>query len=572
MVKSLETIQLAINLIDRIRHSYPTEESKMYLAENEKETYIFATHIAYTLMSERPDLFLPEKVYSIAAKAKAAILRNEISENELLRSSLIPDSIRKENKYIAENIAAYNHLILKESVAYHPDEKKISEWKDELFELNRRNEEFSAYLNKAFPEYNNFIMMTEPGSVPYIQQKISSDETMIDYLVSNTYHDGKRMLYTFIITRKDLKIYESDLDSSFAAMANVIRTGDKPAFSGNEKSGNFGRYTLALNYMYEKLIGPYEKYFTGEKLIIIPDEEISWLPFDAFLISKPEKKLSDYEDLDFLINRYAFSYGYSSSLVFGKSGVSQNSHKVFSFSPDYTICCDNSGTFPDLRGARKEIKSIYRYFDGSQFTGRQATKQNFRDASDNSVIFHLAMHALPDSTNSKYSFFLFGSDNKIENGDDGKLYNYEISLMRSNSPMVVLSACNSGTGELYQGEGMMSLARGFLLAGASSVIKTAWEVNDEVSARIISDFYRYLSLGKTKDEAMRQAKLNLLKNSSPSLHNPYYWAAYEVMGDNAPVAWSSRSIVMISSVLIVIVFGAFWYYFRRRRIFSDLLL
>ncbi len=82
--------------------------------------------------------------------------------------------------------------------------------------------------------------------------------------------------------------------------------------------------------------------------------------------------------------------------------------------------------------------------------------------------------------------------------DDGKLYNYEISLSRLRSPMVVLSACNSGTGTLYHGEGLMSLARGFILAGASSVIRTAWEVNDEVSADIISRFYQFSGSWQTQ--------------------------------------------------------------------------
>ncbi len=82
----------------------------------------------------------------------------------------------------------------------------------------------------------------------------------------------------------------------------------------------------------------------------------------------------------------------------------------------------------------------------------------------------------------------------------------------------------------------MSLARGFILAGASSVIRTSWEVNDETSATIISRFYYYLSKGKYKDEAMRQAKLDYLKATPPAFTSPYFWAAYEVLGDNTPVA------------------------------------
>ncbi len=136
--------------------------------------------------------------------------------------------------------------------------------------------------------------------------------------------------------------------------------------------------------------------------------------------------------------------------------------------------------------------------------------------------------------------------------------------------MVVLSSCNSGSGILNQGEGLMSLARGFILAGASSVVKTAWEINDEVSADIITGFYYYLSKGKPKDEALRLAKLEYLKGSLPSLTNPYFWASYEVMGDNAPVVRKDRNIILlISGMILVILTGIILFYFKRRRILSD---
>jgi Uncharacterized protein conserved in bacteria len=133
---------------------------------------------------------------------------------------------------------------------------------------------------------------------------------------------------------------------------------------------------------------------------------------------------------------------------------------------------------------------------------------------------------------------------------------------------VVLSACNSGTGTLYSGEGLMSLARGFTLAGASSVIKTAWEINDEASAAIITRFYFHLSKGKEKNEAMRLAKLEYLKNSSPAFTNPYYWAAYEVLGDDAPVARNTIRSVIIESLVVILSAGMLLFYFKRRNIFS----
>ena len=241
--------------------------------------------------------------------------------------------------------------------------------------------------------------------------------------------------------------------------------------------------------------------------------------------------------------------------------------KVYAFSPDYSGSVSSGKIFSSLTGAGNEIGSIFRRFKGKSFSGESATKANFIALLNNSAIFHLAMHSLPDSNNSKYSYLMFDSHNL--SGADASLYNYEISLARIKSPMVVLSACNSGTGTLYSGEGLMSLARGFTLAGASSVIRTAWEINDESSVSIISRFYYHLSKGKGKNEAMRLAKLEYLKKASPSYADPYFWAAYEVLGDNAPLARRCTGYYIVFSSLGIIVAAILLFYFKRRRIFSD---
>ncbi len=568
---SFETIDLALQLIDRLRNNYPSEESQIYLAENEKETYVFATHLAFSLYSLSHDEFTGEKMYGVAKKAKAAILRNDISGNELLWSANIPDSLRTQQNIITGNIAAYNYLILSEMREADSDSNKIAMLKDALFEMNRKSEKITSDLNNAFPQYSELLQKTEPISLNRIQEQLASDESVIDYLLSNQYIDGKRKLYIFIITKDRLEFKEKNLDSLFIKNAQIIRKGDNPDTESRDHKKNFNIYTGALYYMYENLIKPVEEFFSGNKLIIIPDEEISWLPFEAFLKSKPGLYQTDYEGLPYLIYDYTFSYGYSSSLIFSNDLTLNKGGEVYSFLPEYGENSFSGKEFESLRGAGEEIESIYKWFDGKKFTGNQATEKNFREAIKNPVIFHLAMHALTDSTNSRYSFFQFSAG--TDPLEDGRLYNYEISLSRLKSPMVVLSACNSGSGTLYQGEGMMSLSRGFILAGASSVIKTAWEVNDEVSADIITRFYYHLSKGKPKDEAMRLAKLEYLKGSSPSLTNPYFWAAYEIMGDNAPVTKNNRNIIMlISGIILLALTGLLIFYLRRRRIFSDRLL
>jgi CHAT domain-containing protein len=566
--KSLETMELALQLIDRIRNNYMSEESRIYLAENEKETYLSATHLAYRLYLSTHDISMGYRMYSIVQKAKAAILRNEITGNELLYSAAVPDSLREKQKSLSGNIAAYNNLLIEENRKSAPDGNKISLWKDALFDMNREKEKVTGEIEKVFPQFRELIRKTEPVPLELIQKQLKKDETIVDYLLSDQYSDRKRKLYVFLISKSNLDFKELELDSLFLRNAEIIRKTLNPSLLKGSDSNNFILYTGALNYMYINLIKPVQDHFTGKKLIIIPDEEIGWLPFDEFLKDKPEGEQLGYEGLHYLINDYTFSYAYSSSLIFGKNNNAFTGARVLTFSPDYLTSDFADTTLSSLKGAGVETESILKRFRGKSYSGEMATKANFITESVKPVILHLAMHSKSDSINSNYSYLIFDTHKLSSN--EGKLYNYEISLMRIKSPMVVLSACNSGSGTLYSGEGMMSIARGFTLAGASSVIKTAWDINDEVSAAIISGFYFHLSEGEEKNVAMRLAKLDYLTQASPAFKNPYYWAAYEVLGDNEPVARNfKRSYLFILLVIILVSGGTVLYYFRRRKIVSD---
>jgi CHAT domain-containing protein/Tfp pilus assembly protein PilF len=558
--KSFETIELALRLVDRIRNTYMSQESRAYLAENEKETYIHATYLAFSISSISHDQTIGIRMYDIAKKAKAVIIRKEITENDLLYSAGVPDSLRNKKSNLSINIAGYNNLIIEEMRKSYPDNKKISLWKDAVFNMNREKEKVSDKILLEFPEYRYLLQKTEPISLTEIQEKLQGDETVVDYLLSNQYRNGIRKLYTFLITKEKMKCNETDLDSMFVKNAKVIAEAESSV-----KNNNFLEYTGALKYMHDKLIKSNKESFAGTRLYIIPDEEIAWLPFDAFLKENPSENQTDYEGLQYLINYYTFSYGYSSSLIFSENRNHKKNIDVFAFSPDYSSKNDVKN-LKYLQGADKEIESLFKWFDGKKFSGDQASESNFKIAMKEPAVFHLALHAFSDSSNSRYSYFMF--DSGKDTVEDSKLYNYEISLSRIISPMVVLSACNSGTGKLSHGEGIMSLARGFILAGASSVIKTAWEVNDESSASIISCFYKHLSKGQNKDEALRYAKLEYLKSSQPMYSHPYYWAAYEVMGDNSSITHKkSGSLVLIIIVVATISAILMIIYFRRRRIF-----
>ncbi len=568
MGKSGENIELALQLIAKIRSDYMSEDSRIYLADNEKETYIFAVEVLAKLYLLTGDTALVQKMFVITQKAKASVLRDEIADNELFNSINVPDTLQKLHTNLLLNISAYSRLVQEEKGKINPDTIKISFWKDKLFEMKRSNEKLEENIIIRFPQYRDLLYKSEPVSFKELRSKLKKDETLVEYFLSNQVKDGFRKLFIFVGTSKKLNCIELAVDTLFSINSEIIRHGTLQNQSMRDSAVNYKDYTCALFYMYENLIKPIEDQLAGNRLIIIPDEEIALLPFDAFLKSCPDTNHGNFYGLQYLIYQYTFSYGYSSSLIFNNEIHPSERSRIYAFSPYDSKASNGSFTASGyLSGATKEISAISRWFSCEKFIGDNATEANFKSVMQKNGILHLAMHTKQDSSNSDFSSLMF--ETRGDTLEDGQLFNYEVSLCRIKSPMVVLSACNTGTGTLSRGEGIISLTRGFILAGASSVVMTFWDVNDEVSAAIIDRFYYHLSKGSMKNDAMRSAKLEYLKTHPPFYSRPYYWAGYEVLGTNDPLVSSYHRSILILLLTLTLIAGISVFYFKWRSNFRD---
>ena len=134
-----------------------------------------------------------------------------------------------------------------------------------------------------------------------------------------------------------------------------------------------------------------------------------------------------------------------------------------------------------------------------------------------------------------------------------RLNHDEIELMTLNLDMVTLSACETGLGVLAYGEGILSLARSFISAGAASVVTSLWAVNDQSTAQLMTDFYFHLKKGKQKDEALQKAKLDFIQSAQPDMKHPYYWAGFIAVGDMQALAPNLTQNMVLVAVFIAIV-------------------
>ena len=152
---------------------------------------------------------------------------------------------------------------------------------------------------------------------------------------------------------------------------------------------------------------------------------------------------------------------------------------------------------------RKEVKSITGLLGGEAFLHDQATKSAFKQFAGNSQIIHLATHAELDDKDPLHSTFVF-APNQSNTEEYEKLFVYELFHTELNAELAVLSACNTGSGKIIKGEGIISLARGFANAGCPSVVMSLWPVSDGATESLMNSFYE----GLIKNEKKRRRPEN----------------------------------------------------------------
>ena len=272
------------------------------------------------------------------------------------------------------------------------------------------------------------------------------------------------------------------------------------------------------------------------------------------------------------MNDFRISYAYSATLL----SESERTRPAFrnrtlALAPSYDrpLFVDSlsvnrqqlEGTLNDLIHAREEAEFVSNITSGISYLGKSATKDIYEKEAGNYDILHLAMHTVLKSMDPINSGMIFAEP---DSGSASRyLRPFEIYNVPLNAKMVVLSSCYTGAGTLYAGEGVLSLARGFIFSGSRSVLMSLWEVDDREGTEIIKAFYRQIKSGKAKSEALRIARLNYLKKADMLRAHPYYWSTLVNYGDDSPLyvgKFTKGALLVFVLLLGVYIFS----YFKKR--------
>lgn len=562
-------LQLATRaLLHRLKNSFSTEWDKLELLATTQEISELGILIAQTLYEKTGESVYQNTAFEFLENNKYVLLQEALqNETAKIFGNVPQEIIEQEDALNQDFLMAKTQKI--EASDLDSKQKAIENYNRMLNKIDQ----FKIKLQTEYPTYYQYKYATENASIEHVQNSLSPSSVLLEYFI------GKEHVYIYTISKENihykvLPISSQKIQQQVQALRNVL---SNYAYIIKNQSIAIQKYQELAYWFYKELLAPaLHNLEKKEHLIIVPDGLLGHLPFEAFLTKEPNQSKA-LNQLDFLINQYKISYAYSSNLLLNKSTASKHNGNLLAMGATYTgvppHISQNKNRSPESLQLRKslapleaistELEALKPIVSGNYYYGEAANEKRFKEEASKYAILHLAMHGILNDKHPILSSLAFTENGNLE--EDNFLQAYEISQMKLQAELVVLSACETGYGKFKQGEGVMSLARSFMYAGVPSMVVSMWQVNDGSTAIIMSEFYKNLAEGMDKAAALQNAKLYYIQHAKTITAHPAFWAPFIQLGDASPIQLQKENKLLFWGIAILGLCFILCFFFIRRK-------
>ena len=521
----------AIDVMDELRFSLESLASRQSFTGDHLSIFEGAIAAAWQIYEQTQDASWLEKAFIINENSKASVLHQTLKDAEAKREVGIPQAMLDAERSVAISRTFYRKKLFEErQKGKDGDADKMKLWQAKIVDLGIELELIKRETEGLYPRYAQLKYEKSQPDLTKIQKVLKQDSThLIEYFV------GDEHIFIFLLDGSEVRGIRLQQDFPLDQWVNEYRLGMNAQAEDMAQS-----FIYASRQLYDKLFLPVKAAFPNlpERIHIVPDGSLGYISFDALITDDPTVQ-SGNGKISYLIYDHQISYIYAANLLLQEDRINRvNPIECLALSPSYQpgedLLADGSNTrtgFEKLVHSKPEVMAINRLLGGELLIDEMATEANFKRQATKSRIIHISSHANVNDVNPMYSRIVLAVDSDRESQEDGFLEVAELFNMDLSAEMVVLSACETGIGKLYRGEGIVSLAQGFFFAGTQSIITTLWRVNDASTYKIMATFYEQLKNGQPKDAALRQSKLTYLDNSDQLHQHPFYWSGIIPIGN-----------------------------------------
>jgi CHAT domain-containing protein len=514
---------------------------------------IYDEYVGYLLdlHLQNPGNGYDRRAFNVLERKEARALLEQIAGSTAQRFQGIPAEVIAQDKSIQGDVDSAQRQIAELSVAANPDAAAIATAQTALNSATAQAATFEKTLMVKYPAYYA-LLHPKPVALEDLQKSIlNTDEAMLVYDVLAE----KSVL--FVVTRGRIAMIALPGSAALAgAVAQVRAHIDAMLSSGSnisaKASEDLPAFAADSALLYRQLIPPsIVSLITNKRLIIVPSGPLYEVPWEA-LVTDASGTIPHY-----LLEDHAISYSPSGSLlaVIRKTDRKRDQREpLLAFAnPAYndsagdrlaavpqiqynTIRDAVGGKFVDLPGTALEaarVRDALHASADSIISGEDATKARLFSLNETRQL-------------SQYRYLLFATHavlpHEVQGIDqpalvlahpsqDGFVTMADVFNLSLDADFVALSACSTGEGARDPGDGISGMTRAFMYAGTPAISVTLWQVDDAAAPQISAPFFAAMSVDVPPSEALREAKLKMLRSGDPRFRHPYAWAPTVIFGD-----------------------------------------
>ncbi|MCD9186031.1 MAG: CHAT domain-containing protein [Pyrinomonadaceae bacterium] len=590
LAESLDNIELALSIIESLRVLIANESLRMSYFSMATKYYDFYINLLMQLDKTMPENDYKFRAWQASEKVRSRVLLESLSlAGVRVKQAQNPElDQREENlaRLINEKINLHSNLVTQN--------KPLEEINRSMQEMRRLFINYEEIRDEIKREDSSLKRLASPEKLDLSAVKTfmrdEPDSVFMEYLLT----DEKGYLWT--ITSDRIESFElpsrSEIEKVSLEYHQILAT-PPPRQSATVTDSNADKQTedyIAKACELSKMIIPPGALPPDKKrLLIVPDKALNYVSFDALLLSCASETSSqmsnDIPSYVPLMTKFETLTTPSAAILMeirknrGNEAGAPNFAAIFAdpvFEPEDSDMPLNQDNRLISKPENSMTRLIYSSQEAEQIMemtspGNSLLLSRFDANLDeiknprikNYQILHFATHSLANDEIPELSGIYLSQFNKNGEPVPGVLRLQSIYDLNINAKLIVLSSCKSAVGRDISGEGLISLSRGFMSAGAESVVGSLWKIDDQASAELMKYFYTFLIYDRMSlSEALRNAKLKM--STQKKWQSPYFWSGFVLQGEyrnnieansrQISIFWTVGKLIFILLFILGVIF------------------
>jgi CHAT domain-containing protein/tetratricopeptide (TPR) repeat protein len=596
---ALAYVQESTRLIESMRTKVVSRDLRASYFASVHQHYELYIDLLMQLQQAQPNKGFAQQAFEISEQARARSLLDSLTEGKLgsdASNASLSNRLRQLRQTLNGKMEYQMRLL-----NVDPASEVANQVNEEIKKLNAEYDNLEGQLKT---ESKQFAALTAPQGMKLqnIQAQLSDDNTLL-----LEFQLGTDKSYLWTVSSSSITSYELADRNTLEQLANQLHklliarqpVPSEPSAVYQERiARSDAEYLSTAANLSWLLLGKVKDQLSEKRLLIVADGELHYVPFDALpvpaIVDRRSASTLDYVPL--VLSHEIVKLPSASVLAAVRQTEVQSSEKMIALLADPVFSADDSriskssvateeatggmdagkqaggprnklhfDRLPSTLREAQMIRDMLPQGQASLFSGVDANRElAFGTTLNGYRIIHFGTHGMMDPEHPETSGIMLSFVDRNGQAQDGVLRVAEIYDLRMVADLVVLSACQTALGKNVKGEGLMGLARSFLVAGSKSVVASLWKVDDEATTELMRHFYHGLLIEHLPaGVALQKAKLFI--RSQNRWQSPYFWAGFELQGEYVtpitPAPQRNRGF-LLALALIAICFVSGYYIFR----------